>query len=54
VTPDGRVQFLPDVYGRDPAIMRALGAAFSFRKRPVVGPKAAAAPQAAADGTGDE
>jgi len=36
VRPDGRVQFLPDVYGRDPAIIRALGAGFSFRKRPVI------------------
>jgi L,D-transpeptidase YcbB len=53
VTPDGRVHFLPDVYGRDPAIIRALGAGFSFRKRPVVGAKAAAR-QAATEGTGEE
>jgi len=37
VDPDGRVRFLPDVYGRDPAIIRALGAKFAFRRRPVVG-----------------
>ena len=53
VGPDGRVQFLPDVYGRDPAIIRALGAGFSFRKRPVIGGKAAVT-HAAGDGTGEE
>jgi murein L,D-transpeptidase YcbB/YkuD len=37
---DGRVHFLPDVYGRDPAVIRALGAPFSFRKRSVLGAKA--------------
>jgi murein L,D-transpeptidase YcbB/YkuD len=52
VTPDGRLHFLPDVYGRDPAIIRALGAGFTFRKRPVVGAKAARA--AATDGTDEE
>jgi murein L,D-transpeptidase YcbB/YkuD len=30
---DGRVRFLPDVYGRDPAIVRALAAAVKLRKR---------------------
>ena len=38
---DGRVQFLPDVYGRDPAVIRGLAAKFSFRKRPVIGARAA-------------
>jgi L,D-transpeptidase YcbB len=52
VTPDGRLHFLPDVYGRDPAIIRALGAGFSFRKRPVVGAKAARA--AMTDGMDEE
>ena len=40
---DGRVQFLPDVYGRDPAVIRALAAKFAFRKRPVLGATAARA-----------
>jgi len=40
---DGRVQFLPDVYGRDPAVVRGLPAKFSFRKRPVPGARAATA-----------
>jgi murein L,D-transpeptidase YcbB/YkuD len=52
VTPDGRLHFLPDVYGRDPAIIRALGSGFSFRKRPVVGAKAARA--AMTDGMDEE
>jgi hypothetical protein len=29
---DGRVHFLPDVYGRDPALIRGLGAKFKFPK----------------------
>jgi murein L,D-transpeptidase YcbB/YkuD len=29
---DDRTYFLPDVYGRDPAIIRALGQGFAFRK----------------------
>jgi murein L,D-transpeptidase YcbB/YkuD len=33
---DGRVTFLPDVYGRDPAVVAALGRGFSFRRRPVL------------------
>jgi murein L,D-transpeptidase YcbB/YkuD len=33
---DGRTYFLPDVYGRDVAIIRALQQGFTFRKRPVV------------------
>jgi murein L,D-transpeptidase YcbB/YkuD len=31
---DGRVQFLPDIYGRDPAVIRGLGTKFTFRKWP--------------------
>ena len=31
---DGRVQFLPDIYGRDPAVIRGLGAKFSFPRWP--------------------
>jgi murein L,D-transpeptidase YcbB/YkuD len=38
---DGRVQFLPDIYGRDPAVVHGLAARFSFRKRPVLGATAA-------------
>jgi murein L,D-transpeptidase YcbB/YkuD len=33
VDPDGRVRFLPDVYGRDPAIVRALHAEWKTPKR---------------------
>jgi murein L,D-transpeptidase YcbB/YkuD len=33
---DQRVHFLPDVYGRDAAVIRGLAAGFTFRKRPVV------------------
>jgi murein L,D-transpeptidase YcbB/YkuD len=33
---DGRVSFLPDVYGRDPAVIRGLEAPFRFRQRPVL------------------
>ncbi len=33
---DGRTYFLPDVYGRDPAIILALHRGFTFRKRPVL------------------
>jgi murein L,D-transpeptidase YcbB/YkuD len=40
VGPEGRVRFLPDVYGRDPAVIRGLAARFSFRKRPVFDTKA--------------
>jgi murein L,D-transpeptidase YcbB/YkuD len=29
---DGRVKFLPDIYGRDPALIRALDAKFKFPK----------------------
>ena len=54
VDPDGRVRFLPDVYGRDPAIIRGLSAAFSFRKRPIVGAAARSARGAPADATEDE
>jgi murein L,D-transpeptidase YcbB/YkuD len=43
VSRDGRVRFLPDVYGRDPAVIRGLAAGFAFRKRPVLGTTAAAA-----------
>jgi murein L,D-transpeptidase YcbB/YkuD len=43
VAPDGRVQFLPDVYARDPAVIRGLAARFTFRKRPVLGATAAPA-----------
>jgi murein L,D-transpeptidase YcbB/YkuD len=32
-----RVRFLADIYQRDPAVIRALAARFSFRKRPVIG-----------------
>jgi murein L,D-transpeptidase YcbB/YkuD len=32
---DGRVDFLPDVYGRDPAVLKALNGEFRYRKRPV-------------------
>jgi murein L,D-transpeptidase YcbB/YkuD len=32
---DGRVEFLPDVYGRDPAVIRGLAAKFSFSKTAV-------------------
>jgi murein L,D-transpeptidase YcbB/YkuD len=35
--PDGRVVFLPDIYGRDPAIIRALDTEWKAPKRPVVG-----------------
>lgn len=34
---DGRVYFLPDVYGRDPAVIRGLEVPFTFRKRPLLG-----------------
>jgi murein L,D-transpeptidase YcbB/YkuD len=37
VDPDGRVVFLPDVYGRDPAIIRALNAEWRAPKRPAPG-----------------
>ena len=40
---DIRVTFLPDVYGRDPAIVAALGRGFAFRRRPVL-PDAAQPP----------
>jgi murein L,D-transpeptidase YcbB/YkuD len=36
VADDGRVNFLPDVYGRDPPIISALGRGFAFRRRPVL------------------
>jgi murein L,D-transpeptidase YcbB/YkuD len=32
---DGRVEFLPDVYDRDPAVLKALNGEFRYRKRPV-------------------
>ena len=35
VDPDGRVRFLPDVYGRDPAVIRALAGGVAMRKRRV-------------------
>jgi L,D-transpeptidase YcbB len=38
---DGRTYFLPDVYGRDPAIIRALHRGFAFRTRPVLARPAA-------------
>jgi murein L,D-transpeptidase YcbB/YkuD len=41
---DGRTYFLPDVYGRDPAIVRALHRGFAFRKRPVVASRVAIVP----------
>ena len=41
VSVDGSVEFLPDVYGRDPAVVRGLNAKFAFRKRPVLGATAA-------------
>jgi murein L,D-transpeptidase YcbB/YkuD len=45
---DGHVYFLPDVYGRDPAIIEALGRGFAFRRRPIVATRdAAQAPPAA-------
>jgi murein L,D-transpeptidase YcbB/YkuD len=28
---DGRVEFLPDVYGRDPAVLKALNDDFRYR-----------------------
>src|SRR5262249_45240669 len=54
VGPDGRVQFLPDVYGRDPAVIRGLAAAFSVRKRPVLGAKAGSGAAAAVTPGTDE
>jgi murein L,D-transpeptidase YcbB/YkuD len=39
---DGRTYFLPDVYGRDPGIIRGLERPFTFRKRPVIARAAAA------------
>jgi murein L,D-transpeptidase YcbB/YkuD len=33
---DGRVTFLPDIYGRDPAVIAALGRSFTFRRRAVL------------------
>ena len=33
---DGLVYFLPDVYGRDPAVIKGLNGGFELRKRPVV------------------
>ena len=52
---DGRVQFLPDIYGRDPAVVRGLNARFAFRKRPVLGARAAStAPRADAHGTAND
>jgi len=36
VDEDGTVNFKPDVYGRDAAILKALDGEFRFRKRPVV------------------
>src|SRR5262249_51551733 len=41
VAPDGRVQFLPDVYGRDPAVIPAPAAGSSMRTRRVFGARAA-------------
>jgi murein L,D-transpeptidase YcbB/YkuD len=34
--PDGQVEFLPDIYGRDPAVLKALNGEFRYRKRPVL------------------
>jgi len=36
VAADGQVQFMPDVYGRDPAVLKALKGPFSYRKRPIM------------------
>jgi len=52
---DGQVQFLPDIYGRDPAVVRGLNARLAFRKRPVLGARAAStAPRADAHGTAND
>jgi murein L,D-transpeptidase YcbB/YkuD len=32
---DGRLEFLPDVYGRDPALLKPLNGELRYRKRPV-------------------
>jgi L,D-transpeptidase YcbB len=37
---DGRVRFLPDVYGRDPAVIRGLASPFRFNERLVLRAKA--------------
>jgi murein L,D-transpeptidase YcbB/YkuD len=37
VAADGTVSFKRDVYGRDPALLKALDGDFSFRRRPVAG-----------------
>jgi murein L,D-transpeptidase YcbB/YkuD len=34
--PDGQVEFLPDIYGRDPGVLKALSGEFMYRKRPVL------------------
>jgi murein L,D-transpeptidase YcbB/YkuD len=33
--PDGQVDFLPDIYGRDATVLKALNGEFRYRKRPV-------------------
>jgi len=50
---DGRVRFLPDVYGRDPAVIRGLAGGVMVRKRGVAGraPGAAPAPEDANETT---
>ncbi len=54
-SPDGRVQFLPDVYTRDPAVIRGLRATFAFRKRPILGARPVeTAPRAGTAATEDE
>ena len=35
-TPDGRVAFKQDIYGRDPAIVRGLNADFKFRESAII------------------